>query len=189
MFPLPVFLLPEGITRLRIFEPRYLKMVKIATQNGGFAIMPNANEDDISSQTWASWVEIINFDQSEDGMLIIDVQCKRLVKVHELSIDENKLRFGNVSVLSHWTDNLMRPAVDGLSRSLQQVFDENKLLRDLYPVAHTNDPTWVVARWLELVPVSINAKQVFAEQTSYDYAKEFIESIIFSESSLASDLN
>lgn len=189
MFPLPVFLLPEGITRLRIFEPRYLKMVKIATQNSGFAIMPCTNEADISSQMWASWVDIINFDKSEDGMLIIDVQCKRLVKIHDLSIDENKLRFGNVSVLSHWTEHSKHPVVDELSQSLQQVFDENKLLRDLYPVAHTNDPAWVVARWIELVPVSMNAKQVFAEQTSFDYAKDFIESIIFSESSPASDLN
>ncbi len=27
IFPLPVFLLPKGVTRLRIFEERYLKMV------------------------------------------------------------------------------------------------------------------------------------------------------------------
>ena len=32
LFPLSIFLLPGGITRLRIFEPRYLKMVAIASR-------------------------------------------------------------------------------------------------------------------------------------------------------------
>lgn len=189
MFPLPVFILPKGITRLRIFEPRYLKMVKIATKSGGFAIMPYADEKDISSQAWASWVEIINFDQADDGMLTIDVQCKKLVKVHELSVDEDNLRFGNVSVLTHWTEQTVNPVVTELSDSLQLVFDANHSLSDLYQTTYIDDPIWVVARWLELVPVSISTKQVFAEQTSYDYAKDFIESIIFSETSTSSDLN
>jgi len=36
IFPLPVFLLPGGVTKLRIFEPRYLKMVSTASSGQGF---------------------------------------------------------------------------------------------------------------------------------------------------------
>ena len=39
IFPLPVFILPEGATKLRIFEQRYLDMVKEAAKdNTGFVV-------------------------------------------------------------------------------------------------------------------------------------------------------
>ena len=67
IFPLSVFLLPEGMTKLRIFEPRYLKMVSIASKGQGFVIWAKGDNKSISDSPWGSWVEIINFDKAEDG--------------------------------------------------------------------------------------------------------------------------
>lgn len=89
IFPLPVFLLPNGITRLRIFEPRYLKLVKIASTEQGFIILLQSEKPETTDITWGSWVEIINFDSGEDGVLEIDVKCKSLVKI--LSINNLSL--------------------------------------------------------------------------------------------------
>ena len=69
IFPLPVFLLPNGITRLRIFEPKYLKMIKIATKGQGFVITPNYKETNSSDVIWGSQVEVINFDQGESILM------------------------------------------------------------------------------------------------------------------------
>ncbi len=189
IFPLPVFLLPRGITRLRIFEARYLKMVKIATRDRGFAIIPYVKETDLAQQKWASWVEIINFDQGDDGVLMIDVECKKLVEVSSLTTDSDNLTFGKVTEFSHWTEEHREPLADKLAISLQHVFEESESLNELYSTAYIHDPAWVVARWLELMPIELSVKQVFAEQASYDNAKDFIESIIFSETALDSDLN
>lgn len=51
VFPLPIFLLPRGRQRLRIFEPKYLAMVAHAAQGDGFIIatQDNVNADHLSS--------------------------------------------------------------------------------------------------------------------------------------------
>ena len=78
IFPLSIYLLPQGITRLRIFEQRYLNMVKNVHKTNGFVISyyqdsPNLDiESKISA--WGSWVEIVNFMQGDDGILVIDVK-------------------------------------------------------------------------------------------------------------------
>ena len=59
IFPLSIFLLPEGVTRLRIFEARYLKMVSMAMKNNGFVVLPIANEEQVEDELTGSWVEIL----------------------------------------------------------------------------------------------------------------------------------
>ena len=59
VFTLPIFLLPDGHTRIRVFEPRYLKLVRIASQNHGFVIY----NSDKHNEDVGSLVDIINFEQ------------------------------------------------------------------------------------------------------------------------------
>ncbi|MBU2925886.1 LON peptidase substrate-binding domain-containing protein [Colwellia sp. 1_MG-2023] len=201
IFPLPVFILPGGITRLRIFEPRYLKMVKIATQEQGFVIWLNSIESEDSDAIntkaenpdlktmepkepdtlWGSWVEIINFDQGDDGILEIDVQCKSLVNILSSDQDEDDLHFGVVSERSHWSQEIEQSTTDTLSQSLDNVFDSNTMLNKLYVEKATHNANWVVARWLELIPVDLAIKTSFVHSHSYEEAKGFVQSIIFNE--------
>lgn len=193
VFPLPVFILPGGITRLRIFEPRYLKMVKIATQAQpqGFVIWLNNTEivatepEEIDVKTshslWGSWVDIINFDQGDDGILEIDVKCKSLVEILSIHKDENHLHFGDVSEISHWSQEESQRTTDVLSQSLNAVFDNNIALKKLYADTATSHANWVVARWLELIPVDLDVKTAFVHSQSYEEAKNFVQSIIFKE--------
>jgi Lon protease-like protein len=102
IFPLPVFLLPNGITRLRIFEPRDLKMVKIATKEQGFVITPNYNDTNNSNFVWGTWVEIINFHQGDNGILEIDVKSNYLVEISSLDKEKDNLLFGDISIIEHW---------------------------------------------------------------------------------------
>jgi Lon protease-like protein len=186
IFPLPVFILPGGITRLRIFEPRYLKMVKIATQEKGFVIWLNSGKSkDIKSENldilWGSWVEIINFDQGEDGILEIDVKCKSLVEILSTEKDNDNLNFGVVSEISHWSQQIEESADNNLSESLVEVFNNNKLLDKLYVDKATNNTHWVVARWLELIPVDLDVKTSFFDGYNFEEAESFVSSIIYRE--------
>ncbi|KGJ91491.1 peptidase S16 lon domain protein [Colwellia psychrerythraea] len=182
IFPLPVFLLPEGVTKLRIFEPRYLKMVSTATSGQGFVIWLqdikiSANES-ATSMPWGSWVEIINFDQGDDGILEIDVKCKSLVVIKSIAHDENNLHFGDVSRIAHWSDTHVNITNGQLSRSLANVFAENDSLNNLYPKKVLNDSHWVLARWLEILPIELNVKNAFVVSYSFKDAKAFVESVI-----------
>jgi Lon protease-like protein len=182
IFPLPVFLLPGGVTKLRIFEPRYLKMVSTASSGQGFVVWLqdkkiSANESS-TSMPWGSWVEIINFDQGDDGILEIDVKCKSLVVIKSIVHDANNLHFGDVSRIAHWSEIHANMANGHLARSLASVFAENESLNRLYPKKGLNDDHWVLARWLEILPIELNVKNAFVVCYSFNDAKAFVESVI-----------
>ena len=179
VFPLPIFLLPEGVTRLRIFEPRYLKMVRVATQGQGFIIWLNGKEEQSVMNMWGSWVEIINFDQGEDGVLEVDVMCKSLVKLHSIDTGDDNLRYAVATYLEHWPDVKIDSSKDELSTSLSRVFEKNKMLTELYAQQKKSSITWVVARWLELLPMNQTSKNNFADKTSFEQAKEFVKTVIY----------
>ena len=182
VFPLNVFLLPEGIARLRIFEARYLKMVKLATKNQGFVICVNNPTAQSNSQSdgnvWGSWVDIINFDQGKDGVLEIDVKCKSLVNITDITTDADKLHFGNVTPFEHWPTAQAALSISELSASLSHVIKNNNMLSELYPDVQINNPNWVVARWLELLPIDHEAKNLFIDKHSFAQAKDLVQSII-----------
>ncbi|GAA0813674.1 LON peptidase substrate-binding domain-containing protein [Colwellia asteriadis] len=181
LFPLPIFLLPDGVTRLRIFEQRYLKMVRIATKENGFAILLNDANANLPEVRWASWVEIINFDQDEDGTLIIDVKCKSLLKVTKITVEKDQLRYGEVTAIAHWPLSEHDHVTHDLSESLAQVFKQSDDLRNLYQDKFTDQPNWVIARWLELLPVELNIKDIFIDSNSLEQAKQLIHTIIHAE--------
>jgi len=192
IFPLPVFLLPEGITRLRLFEPRYLKMVGIASKEQGFVIcLHKQNTQNAEKKTdiaphkiWGSWVDIINFGQGKDGLLEIDVKCKALVELHSFDQDKDKLHYANASLLEHWSTTQSQPiplntSISRLSKSLINVIKNDDILSELYPKIPTANTTWLIARWLEILPIEQLAKHLFIEEYSLKQAKEFIETIIY----------
>ena len=183
VFPLSIFLLPQGVTKLRIFEPRYLKMVGIALSGQGFVLWPSDKKTNIYQQNesnpWASWVEIINFDQGDDGVLEIDIKCKSLVEIKSITRNDDNLHFGEVSQLEHWSENDIDEPLSELSVSLADVFTDNQELDDLYVQQSLNNHYWVLARWLEILPVNFSVKNSFVIDHNYQEAKEFVESVIF----------
>jgi len=199
IFPLPVYLLPEGITRLRIFEPRYLKMVSLASKEQGFVIYltQNSTENTVkqtSDKVWGSWVDIINFGQGSDGILEIDVKCKSLFELHSFKQDKNKLNYANTSLLEHWATSRFNTSTKQfstkktstkqllptrLSTSLVNVINNSDILSELYPKIPTNNTIWLIARWLEILPIEQLAKHLFIEQYSFQQAQEFVETILF----------
>ena len=181
IFPLPIFILPQGITRLRIFEARYLKMVSLAMKNQGFVILSNDKDDKSSAPHVGSWVEIINFEQSYDGILLIDVHCKCLVDIQSISQDSMKLHHGDVAPIAHWSEVNLDETTSDLSTSLSKLFSENNELNDLYQKQCFSSGDWVVARWIELIPLKLSEKKIFVAQDSYSQAKQLLQRIILAD--------
>ena len=178
IFPLSVFLLPEGMTKLRIIEQRYLKMVSIASKGQGFVICAKGDNKSISDSPWGSWVEIINFDKAEDGLLEIDVKCKSLVMIKSRETNNDNLHFGDVTEIAHWSQTKVDRSISELSLCLEDVFDNNEFLDQLYPEKILNNPSWVISRWLELLPVTLDIKASFVVEHNFEEAKDFVQSVI-----------
>lgn len=179
MFPLNIFLLVGGVTRLRIFEPRYLKMVGLASSLGGFIISSNEQDDD--QPRWGSWVEIINFDKGDDGVLEIDVKCKSLGHVFNIEQDIDKLQFADISVFEHWSEGDSDDNALFLSESLSLLFKSNVLLNELYQEKLIENGDWVVSRWLELLPIPFDIKNKFIYNSSFVEAENLVNAIISQE--------
>ncbi|MEH6452600.1 MAG: peptidase S16, partial [Psychromonas sp.] len=64
LFPLPIFILPGGKTRLTIFEPKYKRLVSESMSTGnGFGIC-SPNQQTISDNNIGTRVKIFDFDMS-----------------------------------------------------------------------------------------------------------------------------
>ena len=176
IFPLPVFLLPQGITRLRIFEARYLKMVKIASREHGFVIYLNREEP--RNSHWGSWVDIVNFATGDDGILEIDVKCHSLVQVSNQFSDSDNLAFAQVDKLSHWADSFEYGDSAHLAQTLKNFVASNRQLKDLYTEQPFDNKHWVTARWLELLPVSLAVKDQLTSANNFEATLQFVNSIV-----------
>ena len=186
IFPLPIFILPEGYTRLRIFEPRYLTMVKNALKtNSGFVLCTFEHDTPFNISAQGCLMDIIDFDQDESGMLLIDVFASKSVQLDNVYQDEQELRHGEVSACNtpYWYNSSNHDIGEHqlLQVALEEVFSNNSQLQSLYKHTQFNQLTWVVARWLELLPISIEKKQQLAFETNFDNLLNFLHTVINNE--------
>jgi len=178
IFPLPIFLLPGGITRIRVFEPKYLALVRVASQDKGFVIAIRSKDEDVDGVTWGSWVDIVNFSQSDDNILIIDVQCKGLVDVESTSLADDGLFYAITAQRPHWQETLHDDDTKVMTSVLYNVLDTMPVLSELYENKLSDDPTWAISRWIEILPINLEVKKVFADKASFNTAKDFVSSVI-----------
>ncbi|WP_017221221.1 LON peptidase substrate-binding domain-containing protein [Moritella dasanensis] len=190
IFPLPIVLLPGGVTRLSIFEPKYMRLVTESYRNGGFALLPyNQSKTDSTLATAdhsiAAWVEIIDFNTSDDGLLSIDIKAKRLIEITAVESDVDGLLKGRYHELQHWPDSNEVSNIDQnnsqnrkLTSVLSAIFEEHQNLASLYPHANGQDLRWVCARFIELLPLDIKHKINFMAPESFEQCLAFLHTTI-----------
>lgn len=185
IFPLPVFILPDGYTRLRIFEQRYLSMVKQSLRdNTGFVLCTYQHETEQNISTTGCLVNIIDFDQDKNGQLLIDIHAQSSVTISDVYQDENQLRQGQVEPASdpYWyTQTLISDDDMLLSTALSDVFASNSELSELYKHTQFNNIAWVAARWLEILPISIDKKQQLAFKSNFENLLNFLHTLVNNE--------
>ena len=183
---LPTFILPEGLLRLRIIEASHLRLIKIAIKQTGFiiALDDGRKQSKGAKKRWGSLVNIVNFDQSDDGILEVDVKCSSIVNITSSTLKEDKLCYATFEVLPNWSEEAgfegqkKEPALTSLSNSLLDVFDNNQILNELYVEKKLDNAYWVIARWLELLPIANETKSVVVLDYNFEQAKSFVHSII-----------
>ena len=101
MFPLKSIVLPGGLFPLRIFERRYINMVKNCLKNDtGFCITLVRGESDNGYITnvynYGCYVKIVDWNQLEDGLLGITVEGIKKIHVLECNLNEDNLLQGSI---------------------------------------------------------------------------------------------
>lgn len=190
VFPLPIVLLPGGVTRLNIFEPKYIRLVTESYRDGGFALLPykQSTSDTALScakDSIAAWVEIIDFSTSADGLLSIDIKAKQLIEITSVKSEADGLLRASFTALQHWSDTneLRNIKQDNIANKklcsvLTNIFEEHENLAVLYPHANQQDLPWVCARFIELLPLDMTHKINFMAPESFDQCLAFLHTTI-----------
>ncbi|WP_341501579.1 LON peptidase substrate-binding domain-containing protein [Gallaecimonas sp. GXIMD4217] len=172
-FVLDAQLLPQGRLSLRVFEPRYLRMVADAMAGRrGFGICTADPQGRLCPI--GTWVDIIDFERLPDGLLGLLVQGRQRYRILSSHQEEDHLQVAEVAMLPQWPAHPMTQAGKPLSRLLYHLFELHPELAELYPERHYEDLTWVTARWLELLPLTGPQRQPLMQPDSCDPALDFL---------------
>ena len=162
LFPLGSVLFPGGELRLRIFERRYLDMVRdCARDHCGFGICLILKGSEIGAPATPAAIgtqaRITDFYTMPDGLLGISVRGDRRFHVERITVRDSGLIVGDVQWFDEERPQSM-PAQHGLLAALL----ENLLTQfgDLPDDARClDDAAWVGWRLSEILPLDPNDRQ------------------------------
>ncbi|CAH0533525.1 hypothetical protein VST7929_01395 [Vibrio stylophorae] len=183
-FPLASHLFPGGIMQLRIFEPRYVRMVKeCCAQQCGFALAmieeqhTEAEKQMLALGTLATHVKIIDFDQLEDGFFSITIQGVERVKIHDIRGDDDGLLVAQTIPLTNWAPSETPSHAQSMVLKLKAFFRSNPEYAALYPHFDYQNAVWLCYRWLEILPLSCQQKQSLLSRDSHQDTLRFLQAL------------
>ena len=183
LFPLSAHLLPGGRMALRIFEPRYVRMVKEACADDGKFVMCMLNaagEKNTNKHIYpiGTLAKVVDFDLLEDGLLGIKVAGLHSVVVSNIATEDDGLRIGSCEMLPDWQFNGSPQQISPIDTRLQEIFERYSDLASLYEAPQFQSPVWVMQRWLELLPVDARQKQYFLEQHDCSKLLNYLSALV-----------
>ncbi len=168
LFPLRTVLFPEGFLPLRIFEQRYLKMVRdCASNDSGFGVcLILEGEEAISPVRPASigtLAAIVDWYTLEDGLLGVSAVGADRFRVHHTERQADGLMLGRVELLP---EPPLQPVPEAYAVLTQVLARFMEKVGDQYP-GYTNesldDASWVGYRLAELLSLAAIEKQQLLE--------------------------
>ena len=138
LFPLNVNLLPEGFMPLQIFEPRYIDMVKLCmSDNLGFVVVLDKYEvgernKDLSFHSIGTYVEIVDFDKLDNGLLGITAKGKFRVKVLNFNTQEDGLNIAQVEQLEEENSSELKKYFNNIWKVLKEISEHPEIKKNEY---------------------------------------------------------
>ena len=166
IFPLNVVMFPEGDLQLRLFEPRYIDMVrKCMRDDSGFGIclIKDGKEAGEAAEIFplGTYCRIVDWEQMDDGLLGITVIGEKRFQVESSQVQEDNLMLADVSWLDD-DDDPMPDSYQGFTELLKEI-----AIRYELPFAADDDrfdeANWVSERLAEILPFGLQTKQTLLE--------------------------
>ncbi len=163
LFPLNSFLLPRGKLKLRVFEPRYIRLVKEAMSDKRSFAMATLNpfvsqEHPDRILPLVCKVQIEDFEALPDGLLGITLRGVARYQIITRWQETDKLHVAEVTPLADWAVSPVANELKPLAISFARLLQEYPQLAELYPDPELSDAAWLAGRWLELLPMQPNLK-------------------------------
>ena len=167
LFPLGTVVFPGGQLPLRIFEQRYLDMVKQAiADNAPFGIC--AIREGAETGTPAvpcavgTLVRVTDWDMPQTGILHIDTQAEERFVIRSVRTEPNGLLIGTVESVSREAATAVPDDLGLAVEILRHIITEYGETR--FPMPHELDnAVWVGYRLAEVLPLKLSTKQNLLE--------------------------
>lgn len=167
LFPLGVVLFPGGLLPLRIFEPRYLRMVaECLREQRPFVVAAIVAGTEAGRAATAAdsgtLAHIIDWEQGDDGLLELLCEGGQSVAIGDVEIERDQLARASVTPLPPTVGGAVPAELRWLQTLLQELLQKVGAPYDRLDVADP-DADRVSARLIELLPLPLAEKQALFE--------------------------
>lgn len=169
LFPLHAVLVPGAALDLRVFEARYLDLVRECGRSSrGFGVcMIVEGEEAGAAATPAAWgteARIEDFGTEPGGVLTLRVRGHRRFRVKHTRVRDNGLLVGDVEWREPDGDDELRPEHALLGTLLQKILEQAGGEHANAGPAQAGDAAWVGWRLAELLPLSPVQRQALLQE-------------------------
>jgi Lon protease-like protein len=169
LFPLHAVLLPGGVLGLRVFEPRYLDLVRDCGRDGsgfGVCMIIDGEEAGAAAMPAAFGTEarIEDFGSDERGLLTLRVRGHRRFHVRRTRVRDSGLVVGEVAWCDPDPDDELRAEHAVLGTLLQRLFEQVGGENAAAGPRQLDDAAWVGWRLAELLPLDNLQRQALLQQ-------------------------
>jgi Lon protease-like protein len=167
LFPLNTVLFPGGVLPLRIFEPRYVDMVRRCMREGsefGIALIREGVEagGPASTHDVGTMAQIVDFDQTRDGLLGITTRGTRRFRIRSTHQQADGLNIAAMELLPPESVVALPKKFAMFTKMLQEALPQmGDYFKHLHP--QYEDAAWVAARVAEILSLPLPVKQQLLE--------------------------
>jgi hypothetical protein len=166
LFPLRTVLFPGGPLELRIFEPRYLDMIRATLRNDReFAVLlirAGSEAGPADTVDVGTSARIVDFRQLPDGLLGITCRGSRRFRLMSRRRQRDGLNLGRVRWLDEPASRALPAQFAAMAHTLESLLAD---IDALYPKPERklDDADWVGRRLAEILPLAPADKQYCLE--------------------------
>jgi Lon protease-like protein len=193
IFPLNTVLFPRGVLPLRVFETRYVDMVRECMKSSapfGVVAIRAGNEVGTAAEPYdiGTLAHIIACDVEDLGVLLLHTQGGERFRIIEKRTQRNQLIEARIAPLpvddpGHTGESLtlcakvLQVVIDELHRRAGELPDADFINPFTEPHA-LDSPTWVANRWSEMLPIALEDKQELLELTDAGLRLQRVQSYL-----------
>ena len=166
LFPLSIVLFPEGPLPLRIFETRYVDMVRQCMRDGtNFGVLLIREGGEVGPATTfdiGTTAQIMDFHQLSDGLLGLSCVGRRRFRVGQRRQQSDGLHLADVTLLDEEPHLTVPPRHAHLADLIRSVLPQ---LGEVYSnmELRAEDAAWLGHRLAEILPIDASDKQFCLE--------------------------
>jgi Lon protease-like protein len=181
LFPLKTVLFPGGPLPLRIFETRYVDMVKRCMhQHQGFGVVLIREGEETGAAEFhdvGTVARIVDFHTLPDGLLGLVTVGERRFRVHSSERMRDGLNLGQVSLFEPERPEPLAEEYRPLAKLLEKLLAE---LGDAYAGIERcfDDARWVGYRLAEILPLTPQSRQFCLELDDADERLRLLRGVI-----------